>query len=96
MAFLSFFTIALGVPLRSVTPIAIIALAFWFLPTLVPAIVVAQLDVSRAAVVPARSQRCRRGRRGVVAARTRSRSPSIVLAAAVFVAAVALFERQEL
>lgn len=36
--FLSFVTIALGVPFRSVTPIALIALAAWFLPNFVPAI----------------------------------------------------------
>lgn len=36
--FLSFVTIALGVPFRSVTPITLIALAVWFLPNFVPAI----------------------------------------------------------
>jgi ABC-type transport system involved in multi-copper enzyme maturation permease subunit len=36
MTFLSFVIVALGVPLRSVTPIAIIALALWFLPNVVP------------------------------------------------------------
>lgn len=36
--FLSFVTIALGVPFRSVTPISLVALAAWFLPNLVPAI----------------------------------------------------------
>jgi len=37
MGFLSAFVVALGVPLRSVTPIAIIALALWFMPTVLPA-----------------------------------------------------------
>ena len=36
--FLTFVTIALGVPFRSVTPITLIALAVWFLPNFVPAI----------------------------------------------------------
>ena len=38
MCFLSFSIVALGVPLRSVAPIAVIALALWFLPNIVPAI----------------------------------------------------------
>lgn len=38
MVFLSFFTVSLGVPLKSVAPIAIVALAFWFIPTFVPSI----------------------------------------------------------
>lgn len=38
MCFLSFLIVALGVPLRSVAPIAVIALALWFLPNVVPAI----------------------------------------------------------
>lgn len=36
--FLSFVTIALGVPFRSVTPISLLALAIWFMPNFVPAI----------------------------------------------------------
>jgi ABC-type transport system involved in multi-copper enzyme maturation permease subunit len=36
--FLSFVTIALGVPFRSVTPVSLVALAVWFLPNLLPAI----------------------------------------------------------
>lgn len=36
--FLSFLTISLGVPFRSVTPISIITLAVWFLPNFVPSI----------------------------------------------------------
>lgn len=36
--FLSFLTISLGVPFRSVTPISTITLAVWFLPNFVPAI----------------------------------------------------------
>lgn len=36
--FLSFLTIALGVPFRSVTPVSLITLAIWFLPNFVPAI----------------------------------------------------------
>jgi ABC-type transport system involved in multi-copper enzyme maturation permease subunit len=38
MVFLSFVTIALGVPFRSVAPITVIALALWFLPSLAPGI----------------------------------------------------------
>ena len=38
MGFLSFAIIALGVPLRSVPPIAVISLALWFLPNIVPAV----------------------------------------------------------
>jgi hypothetical protein len=38
MAFLSFTVIAIGVLFRSVAPIAIIALAIWFLPTVIPAV----------------------------------------------------------
>lgn len=38
MAFLSFAVIAIGVAFRSVAPIAIIALAVWFLPAVIPAI----------------------------------------------------------
>lgn len=36
--FLSFVTIALGVPFRAVTPVTLIALAVWLLPNFVPAI----------------------------------------------------------
>ena len=38
VAFLSFLTIALGVPFRSVTPVSLITLAVWFLPNFVPAV----------------------------------------------------------
>ncbi len=38
VAFLSFLNISLGVPFRSVPPIAIVSLAFWFAPTFLPAI----------------------------------------------------------
>jgi len=38
MAFLAFLNISLGVPFRSVPPIAILSLAFWFAPTFLPAI----------------------------------------------------------
>jgi ABC-2 type transport system permease protein len=37
MAFLSFFTVALGVPFRSVAAVALSALAVWFLPGVLPA-----------------------------------------------------------
>jgi ABC-2 type transport system permease protein len=38
MGFLSFFIVALGVPFRSVPPIALVGLGFWFLPGFVPAV----------------------------------------------------------
>ncbi len=38
VTFLSFLTIALGVPFRSVTPVSLITLAIWFLPNFVPAV----------------------------------------------------------
>ena len=38
MTFLSFLIISLGVPLKTVMPIALIGLAFWFIPNFVPAI----------------------------------------------------------
>ena len=37
--FLSFLTIALGVPFRSVTPVSLVTLAIWLLPNFVPTIV---------------------------------------------------------
>ncbi len=95
MAFLSFFTIAIGVPLRTVTPIALTSLAFWFLPTLVPAITSLRWTFR---VLPSYLPIA-----ALSAAAEEASSPtytiplaSIVLAAGVFVAAVALFERQEL
>ena len=95
MGFLSFFTIAIGVPLRTVTPIALTALAFWFLPTLVPAISSLRWTFR---VLPSYLPIA-----ALSAAAEEASSPtytiplaSILLAAGVFVAAVALFERQEL
>lgn len=38
MAFISFLNVSLGVPFRSVPPIAIVSLAFWFAPSFLPAI----------------------------------------------------------
>lgn len=38
VTFISFLTIALGVPFRSVTPVSLITLAVWFLPNFVPAV----------------------------------------------------------
>jgi ABC-type transport system involved in multi-copper enzyme maturation permease subunit len=38
VAFLTFSVVAIGVTFRSVAPIAIIALAFWFMPNAVPAV----------------------------------------------------------
>lgn len=38
MGFLSFFIVALGVPFKSVPPIALVGLGFWFLPSFVPAV----------------------------------------------------------
>ena len=42
VGFLAATTVALGVPLRSVTPIALVALGLWFIPTIAP--VVASLE----------------------------------------------------
>jgi ABC-2 type transport system permease protein len=95
MVFLSAFTVALGVPLRSVTPIAIIALALWFMPTFVPAIgalswtyhiLPAYLPIEATAAAVDEASRS---------------TASVPIAAAIFAVlafagAVLMFERQEL
>lgn len=95
MTFLSFFVIAIGVAFRSVAPIAIIALAGWFIPTVVPAI--ASLDwtyhvlpsyLPLAAVSASVSE--------VRAFTYTIPLASMGIAAAIFALAVVAFERQEL
>jgi ABC-2 type transport system permease protein len=95
MTFLSFFVIAIGVAFRSVAPIAIIALAGWFIPTVVP--VIASLDwtyrvlpsyLPVAAVTAAISQ--------AEALTFTIPIASLLIGAAVFAVAVISFERQEL
>jgi len=95
MAFLAFFIVALGVPFRSVTPIAIIGLALWFLPTFVPAIAslrwtyrVLPSYLPLAAVTAAVDE--------MSSAVITVPAVSIDTAAALFAVAVIMFERQEL
>ncbi len=96
MGFLSFFIVALGVPFRSVPPIALIGLGFWLFPSIVPRIATLSWTYH---VLPSYLP---------VAALTAAieRHPnslvysvpvaSIAIAAALFAAAVVMFERQEL
>ncbi|HYM15430.1 MAG TPA: ABC transporter permease subunit [Dehalococcoidia bacterium] len=95
MGFLSFFIVALGVPFRSVTPIAILGLAVWFLPTFVPnigalrwtyRILPSYLPV--AAYDAALDQ--------ATSATVSVPAAAIACAAGLFGAAVIMFERQEL
>lgn len=95
MAFLSFTVIAIGVAFRSVAPIAIVSLAAWFLPTVIPAIV--RLDWT-AYVLPSYLPVA-----AVSAAISQAESftftiplAAILIAAAAFALAVLSFERQEL
>jgi ABC-type transport system involved in multi-copper enzyme maturation permease subunit len=95
MGFLAFFIVALGVPFRSVTPIAITGLALWFLPTFVPAIVslrwterVLPAYLPLAAVTAALDE--------MSSAVVTVPAISIATGAALFALAVMMFERQEL
>jgi ABC-type transport system involved in multi-copper enzyme maturation permease subunit len=96
MGFLSFFIVALGVPFRSVPPIAMTGLGVWFLPNFVP--VIASLRWTYhllPSYLPFVALRF------AVADHTRAYQytvplASIGIAAALFAAAVVMFERQEL
>lgn len=96
MGFLSFFIVALGVPFRSVPPIAITGLGVWFLPNFVPAIeslrwtyqvLPSYLPLAALSAAIARDPEAFTYTVPIAAA---------VAAAAVFAAAVVMFERQEL
>jgi len=95
MAFLSFVIVALGVPLRSVTPIAVVALALWFLPNVVPAIERLRWT---ARVLPSYLPIAALGMAIDEAGSYTLTIPlaSIAIAAVAFVGAVLAFERQEL
>lgn len=95
MAFLSFFIVALGVPFRSVPPIAMIGLGIWFLPTFVPAIeslrwtyhvLPAYLPIAAVSAVASETD----------AATYTVPLASVVAAVGLFGIAVVMFERQEL
>jgi ABC-2 type transport system permease protein len=96
MTFLSFVIVALGVPLKSVMPIALVALGVWFIPNFVPAI--GRIEWT-AYVIPSYLPL------GAVAASYGDwfhwffitvPSSAIVIATAAFIGAVLLFERQEM
>lgn len=95
MAFLSFFVVAIGVPLKTVTPVALVALALWFLPNFVPAIESLQWTWR---VLP--SYLPIAAFAAAVGENTSSAltipAVSVAFAAAVFGLAVIMFERQEL
>jgi len=96
MGFLSFFIVALGVPFRSVPPIAMIGLAVWFLPNFVPAIGSLRWTYH---LLPSYLPLAALG--FAVADDTRAFMytvplASVGIAAALFAAAVVMFERQEL
>lgn len=95
MAFLSFTVVALGTAFRSVAPVAIIALALWFLPNVVPAIeslnwtyrvLPSYLPIAAAVVAVDESE----------SFAVTVPLASIGIATAVFAGAVLHFERQEL
>jgi ABC-2 type transport system permease protein len=94
MGFLSAFVVALGVPLRSVTPIAIIALALWFMPTVLPVFSLRWMLYILPSYLPIEA---------MLAAvdKMSGRTATVPLASAiagllVFAGAVIMFERQEL
>jgi ABC-2 type transport system permease protein len=95
MAFLSAFTVALGVPLRSVTPIAIIALALWFMPTFVPSISALRWTYH---VLPAYLPLEATAAAVDEMSATTATVPiaSAIIAVLAFAGAVVMFERQEL
>lgn len=95
VAFLSFVIVALGVAFRSVPPVAILALAIWFVPNFVP--IIATLDwtyrvlpsyLPLAALSVAIEE--------TEAATWTVPLASVVIAAAAFAVGVVWFERQEL
>lgn len=95
MVFLSFTVVALGVVFRSVAPIAILSLALWFLPNVVPAIeslrwtyrvLPSYLPIAALSVAVDDAQ----------SFSVTIPLVSILIAAIVFVGAVTQFERQEL
>ncbi len=95
MAFLSFVVVALGVVFRSVAPVAVCALAVWFLPNVVPAISslnwtyrILPSYLPIAALSVALNEKETYALTIPIA--------SIILAALAFAAAVLQFERQEL
>jgi ABC-type transport system involved in multi-copper enzyme maturation permease subunit len=94
MGFLSAFVVALGVPLRSVTPIAIIALALWFMPTVLPAFNLRWMVYVLPSYLPIEAMLTSGGDMSLHTA-------TIPMAAAIaglltFAGAVIMFERQEL
>ena len=94
MAFLSFTVIAIGVAFRSVAPIAIIALAGWFLPTVIPALALNWTYHVLPSYLPLAAIGA-----GVSAHEgfiVTVPIASMIIAAIVFAAAVISFERQEL
>lgn len=95
MVVLSFVIIALGVPLRSVAPIAVISLAAWFLPNIVPAI--ASLHWTRFVLpsflpIAALSAALGESQNFTISVPL----AALVIAALAFIASVVWFERQEL
>lgn len=95
MLFLSLLTVSLGVPFRSVVWIAVIALAVWFLPTIVPVIALVEWApyvipsyLPFAAILAATGDETR-----FVISVTLS---ALVIGIVVFAAAVSLFEQQEI
>jgi ABC-type transport system involved in multi-copper enzyme maturation permease subunit len=96
MGFLSFFIVSLGVPFRSVPPIAISGLALWFLPNFVPAVqslrwtyhfLPSYLPIAALSIAIEDDPRSFAYSVPLFA---------IALAAALFAGAVVMFERQEL
>ncbi len=96
MTFLSFLIIALGVPLKSVMPIALVALAVWFIPNFVPTISTIEWTYRVVpSYLPLLATAAAYGD-GFESIFVTVPIAALVIAAAAFIGAVLMFERQEM